>query len=346
MFRVSYLSTYFIQGLLLGLLLSYYAFVMETSAFVMIATIFLLMWTIKPLYAIIIDKFNKLPPILAGAFSTLFLVLPETELPMWLAMLGGFGMGLIDITVDGWLTGLSREKKVDPDYWAGLGFASRSTGFLSVVLLTIIYNYNPSLVILFVRAIGLTAAVIDAIALTKFRYSEMGDLRVVWRHFKKNSILYLAVYISTSWGSSVFDVATKLFEARSLLIEIIFITVIFSFVARKFGREFYIYRFVPAISVVSTAFATYGFFMNIGLLVELGIAITASLPWPVYGIINDKAGEIDIYPVFYTSLLYGLSNLFDVIYLHTLTFLIPLYLLPIFYLIFEVPLMVVLRRES
>ena len=63
MFKVAYSVSYFIQGALIGLFLSYYAFLMSVREFSIVVTLFLLAWTVKPLYSFIIDKFNYLASI-------------------------------------------------------------------------------------------------------------------------------------------------------------------------------------------------------------------------------------------------------------------------------------------
>lgn len=345
LFGFSYILVYFIEGITMGLMLSYYAFIMGRSEYVLLATVFLLLWTIKPVYSIIVDRVNKTSTIFGIVFSFFFLLLPEKEIPPWLAALGGFGMGLLDVSADGWLTKLSEERAVNPDFWTGMGFASRSTGFLMIVALTMM-TADPSIVIPPLRIFGLVLGILASLGFIRFRYAERGSLREVGRHFKSNIVLYLAVYISTSWGSAVLDVATKLYEARTILIEIIVFTLIFTYIDRLIGRRGYIYIFIPISSVAMFVVGIYGYIQNVGFLLELALAFTASFPWAVYGIINEKASEVRSFPVFYTSLLYGLSNLFDVIYLNTILFVVPPFSIPLFYLIFEIPLLLVLREKK
>ncbi len=344
-FKIGYSFTYFIQGVMLGLFLSYYAFLLTLEEYVLIATLFLLTWSIKPVYSFLIDKLNILATVFSLILVIFFLILPMTYIPIWMAILGGIALGLMDVSADGWLTMLSGEG-VNPDFWTGIGFAARTTGFLLVVIFTILSNtISLHLLFMIVKSLGIILTIIVSVSFIRFRFKEKGDIKAVLRHFKENILLYLLLYIATSWGSAVFDVATKIYETRSILIEIIILTTIFAVMAQLLGRDWYIYKFTPASTIIFTIIGIISFLYGLNFLLELTVAFVASLSWPVYGIINEKASEVNSYPVFYTALLYGLSNIFDALYINTVTFIVPIYLHPLIYLILILPLMSILKRE-
>lgn len=334
LFKLGYTSTYFVQGILLGLFLSYYAFFMSDQEYILLASLFLLTWSIKPIYSILIDKFNWLASIFAFALAAFFMVVPSENLPLWVAVLGGFALGLMDVSADGWLTTLTGNG-VNPDFWTGIGFATRTTGFLLTVVLTMMTPTYLSVDTMFtiLRVIVVTASLVSAVSFTKLRFKEEGSLGEVWRHFKKNAKFYVIVFIVTSWGSGVFDISTKIWEARIVLIEIILLTLVFTFISQFLGREWYIKKFIPVSAIVFTVLGFIGSMFGVPFLLELTVSYVASLPWPIYGIVNDKAGEISSYPVFYTSLLYGLSNVFDIFYINTLTPITPIPLFPLVFML-------------
>lgn len=345
MFKVAYSVSYFIQGALIGLFLSYYAFLMSVREFSIVVTLFLLAWTVKPLYSFIIDKFNYLASIFSIFLAFILLTIPSGYLSIEHALLIGIAMGLLDVSADGWLTTLTREKRVDPNFWSGLGFAIRTIGFLLIVALTMIdIEFFEKVLFTWLKVLGFTLALITGLAFTKFRFSEEGDIEIVLRHFTNNILLYISLYFFTSWASAIFDVATKLKESRILLLEIIFLTTIFSILAHRYGINWYIFKFTIITSALTFFIALYSTVMNYMFGLELTIAIMASLPWPIYGILNDKASEVNSYTVFYTSLLYGISNLTDAIYINTILFVLPTCSYPIVYLILGAPFMVIYNR--
>ena len=298
---------YFVQGLIVGSWIGYFSALLVLGAYIFLTQVFQVLWSIKPLMAIVIEKRRWV--VLVAPFVMIASVLLISESNLWFLLPAIVIMGALDVTIDGFVT-INVNRGVRPsiaNLVAGIG--NFSGLFVSYVFL------KSGSIILYLKVVSFLSLTVTFVALFK-EYRKLGDVSInvdlgeVFAFMKRDLFFLIALWPTMGLSLAYTLLSVAITRIHEILVGIVLVGLGLIILTRLFGEK-KTYVFSLALMVVS-----YVIYLSYGYLVPM-VVIASSISYFLAGYVNIYANKANT-PFLYTSILFAIATLFGALGLEIL----------------------------